>query len=161
MPPLFSTSMAEQLDLACPLKVVEAKAGEFIERGKVLVAPGDYHMEICRMGGRYAVELTQTPPVHFCRPAVDVMFKSLAKTYGGSALATILTGMGKDGLEGARALHQLGAVILAQDKESSAVWGMPGEICNAKLASCVLPPKQLAENVVHVVSQKSTSQSRS
>ena len=158
MPPIFTSSMAEQLDLECSLKVVEAKAGMFIERGKVLVAPGDYHMEIARMGGRYAVELTQTPPVNFCRPAVDVLFNSLAGTYGSSTLAVVLTGMGKDGLDGARKLHQRGCAILAQDKESSAVWGMPGEISKANLARCVLPPNELAENVVHVVQPQSAIQ---
>jgi two-component system chemotaxis response regulator CheB len=116
---------------------VEAADGMMLKPGHVYVAPGDFHMLIKARGGPIA--LTQTPPENFCRPAVDPMFRSVAAAYGPATLAVVLTGMGADGREGARAIAEVGGTILAQDEATSVVWGMPAAVAHAGVASAVLP----------------------
>ena len=137
MPATFTTILAETLARTSGLKVVEGANGMKLEPGHVYVAPGDNHMIIKSRGG--PIELTQTPPENFCRPAVDPMFRSVAAAYGPAALAVVLTGMGADGREGARAIAGAGGTILAQDEATSVVWGMPAAVAQAGLASAVLP----------------------
>ena len=108
-----------------------------LERRCVYVAPGDHHMTLKGRGG--PLELNQGPPENFCRPAVDPMLRSVAAAYGPAALAVVLTGMGSDGREGARAIVGAGGSVIAQDEESSVVWGMPGAVTNAGLAAAVVP----------------------
>jgi len=149
MPPLFTAQLAERLDKISRLKVKEAEDGEPIKEGVVYIAPGDYHMEVSIENRQRHVRLHQGPPVNNCRPAVDVLFKSLADVYGGATLGLILTGMGKDGLEGARKIKAKGGSIVAQDRETSVVYGMPRAVFEAGLADEVLPlfeiPKRLKE----------------
>ena len=137
MPPTFTAILAESITRSTGLKCVEAVSGTMLERGCVYVAPGDYHMTVKGRGG--PIELNQGPPENFCRPAVDPMFRSVAAAYGPLALGVVLTGMGSDGREGARAIVSAGGTVIAQDEESSVVWGMPGAVAHAGLASAIVP----------------------
>lgn len=137
MPPTFTSILAESLARVSGLKCVEGANGMMLERGCVYVAPGDYHMIIKGKGG--PIELNQNPPENFCRPAVDPLFRSVAAAYGASALAVVLTGMGSDGRGGARSIVGAGGTVIAQDEETSVVWGMPGAVTQAGLAAAVLP----------------------
>jgi two-component system, chemotaxis family, protein-glutamate methylesterase/glutaminase len=138
MPPLFTRLLAERLNGISELRVEEAAKGSLVEPGKVLIAPGDYHLRICRSGDKVIATLDQEPPENSCRPAVDVLFRSVAEVYGGAAVAAVLTGMGQDGLRGVENLQALGAWVIAQDEESSVVWGMPGAVARAGLADAVV-----------------------
>lgn len=151
MPPVFTAMLAQRLDKVSPLEVREAADGDGVRAGRVLLAPGDFHLRVQRRGTGVRVVLDQGPQENFCRPAVDVLFRSALDVYGGSALATVLTGMGQDGLAGARQLAAAGARILVQDEDSSVVWGMPGAVAGAGLADDVLPLEELADRVVGAV----------
>lgn len=144
MPPMFTRLLAERLDRAGPLEAAEAKDGELLRPGRALVAPGDQHMELRPKGGGATVKLHPGPKENSCRPAVDPLFRSVAAIYGPSALALILTGMGQDGLLGCEEIAEKGGEILVQDEASSVVWGMPGAVAGAGLASDVLPLEDLA-----------------
>jgi two-component system chemotaxis response regulator CheB len=137
MPPTFTAILAETLSRISHLKCAEAKTGDMLRPGCVYVAPGDYHMLIRGRGG--PIELTQSAPENFCRPAVDPMLRSISAVYGPAMLAVILTGMGSDGCEGARVVAAGGGTILAQDEATSVVWGMPAAVAHAGLASAILP----------------------
>jgi two-component system chemotaxis response regulator CheB len=139
MPPLFTRFLAESLNLKTPLEAREAVHGEILRPGVVYIAPGDFHMRVRRGGTGVAISLDQEQPQNSCRPAVDALFSSVAETYGEAAIGAVLTGMGQDGLAGARQLKACGACVLAQDADSSVVWGMPGVVAGAGLADEVLP----------------------
>lgn len=145
MPPVFTEMLAGRLDLVSPLSVREAAAGDELLPGTVLVAPGDFHLSLVREGNTVRAKLDQGPPENFCRPAVDVLFRSAIAAYGGNVVAAVLTGMGQDGLAGTRLLAERGASVLVQDEESSVVWGMPGCIAEAGLAHEILPIDRIAE----------------
>jgi two-component system chemotaxis response regulator CheB len=125
IPPVFSRIMAERLTAQCQFEVREAKDGDEVRRGLALVAPGDYHMSVQWRQNHYRVALSQTPPVNFTRPAVDVLFESAARCAGRHALGVILTGMGRDGAEGMRKLKVAGGTTIAQNEETCVVYGMP------------------------------------
>jgi two-component system chemotaxis response regulator CheB len=146
MPTLFTRLLAERLNCTCKLAVNEASQGDLVEPGKILVAPGDFHMKLESSVSR--VFLDQSPRQNSCRPAVDALFASTGEVYGGAALAVILTGMGQDGLRGAEILKARGATILAQDEASSVVWGMPGAVANAGLADRVLPIDEVVPEIL-------------
>ena len=116
--------------------------------GTVYIAPGDRHLVFQRRGTATLTQLSGAPQENSCRPAVDVMFRSVAALYGGSCFATILTGMGQDGRNGAKVLRDAGAEVLAQDEASSVVWGMPGAVVGAGLADEVLPLDRIAAALV-------------
>ncbi len=148
MPPLFTRYLAERLHSSCQLLVEEASQGGRVEAGKILIAPGDFHLKVAGGAGGVRVLLDQSPPQNFCRPAVDALFSSIAEVYGGAVIAVILTGMGHDGLHGVEILKAQGASILAQDEASSTVWGMPGAVANAGLADRVLPLDQVVPEIL-------------
>jgi two-component system, chemotaxis family, protein-glutamate methylesterase/glutaminase len=148
MPPLFTRLLAERLDSHCKLEVTEANQGAAVAAGKILIAPGDFHMKVTANGGGVHVLLDQSPPQNSCRPAVDALFSSIGEVYGGAVIAVILTGMGQDGLHGAQILKAKGASVLAQDEASSVVWGMPGAVVNAGLADRVLPLDQIVPEIL-------------
>ncbi len=148
MPPTFTSILAEHLARASGAPCDEAKNDEIPQPGRIYVAPGDYHMTVVRDGTTRRIRLSQDPPVNFCRPAVDPMLKSLATVYGPKVLAVILTGMGHDGLDGGRAVVEAGGTIIAQDEKTSVVWGMPGAVASAGLASAMLPIDQVANKVL-------------
>lgn len=145
MPPAFTAILAESLARTSGLTCVEAQAGMMLERRCVYVAPGDYHMTVRGKAG--PIELNQGPAENFCRPAVDPMMRSVAAAYGPHALGLILTGMGADGREGARAIVGAGGTIIAQDEDSSVVWGMPGAVANAGLAAAIVPLDGVAAEI--------------
>ncbi len=144
MPPVFTKMFADRLDRTAGLSVVEATSDLPVKAGTVYIAPGDFHLEVVRRGTEVVTKLSSGPPENFCRPAVDVLFRSVAKAYGGATLAVILTGMGQDGKRGAEQLRTLGAEIVAQDEATSVVWGMPGAVTAAGLATAVLPLDEIA-----------------
>ncbi|MGA8436336.1 MAG: chemotaxis response regulator protein-glutamate methylesterase [Methyloceanibacter sp.] len=125
IPPNFSRILANHLDELCPFTVREAVDGEELRPGFCLVAPGDFHLALAAAGGGYRVRLTQSPPVHHCRPSVDVLFRSAAELAGNQAVAVLLTGMGVDGARGLQLLRSAGSRTLTQDEESCVVFGMP------------------------------------
>ena len=151
MPPLFTRMLAERLNNQCNLKVEEAGKDSPVEKGSVLIAPGDYHMQVVRRGKGLIARLDQGPQQNSCRPAVDVLFSSLAKVCGGRVLSVILTGMGQDGLRGVQELKSHGAAVLVQDAETSVVWGMPGAVANAGLADKVLPLDRVVPEILRRV----------
>ena len=157
MPPVFTRMFAQRLDTKCALSVKEAEHGDLVVPGRVLIAPGDKHLELKRVGTDVVAQLTSGPPEHFCRPAVDVLFRSVAQVYGGNALAVVLTGMGSDGARGAEVLRRAGAEVVAQDEPSSVVWGMPGAVVAAGLAHRVLPLGHVAADMVGVAARARAS----
>jgi two-component system chemotaxis response regulator CheB len=150
MPPLFTRLLAERLNPTCQLTVEEAKESDLVEPGRILIAPGDFHMKVASRGGVIRVCLDQSPRQNSCRPAVDALFVSAAELYGGAVLAVVLTGMGHDGLHGAKLLKAHGASVLVQDEASSVIWGMPGAVANAGLADRVLPLDKLVPAILSV-----------
>ncbi len=148
MPPLFTRFLAERLHTTCALAVEEARQGDPVVAGKILIAPGDFHLKVAARSGEVRVQLDQSPPENFCRPAVDALFSSIAEVYGGAVIAAVLTGMGHDGLRGVEILRAQGASILAQDEASSVVWGMPGAVVTAGLADSVLPLDQIVPEIL-------------
>ncbi|MDP4024140.1 chemotaxis-specific protein-glutamate methyltransferase CheB [Methylobacterium sp. NEAU 140] len=139
MPPIFTAVFAEHLAARTGLPAAEGKADERPEPGRIYVAPGGRHMHLAAGPNGPTIRLGDGPPVNFCRPAVDVLFKDAAAVFGGACVAVILTGMGSDGTNGARALVETGVPVLAQDEATSTVWGMPGSVARAGLAQAVLP----------------------
>ncbi len=145
MPPVFTQMLAQRLDQKTSFTVVEAAAGMHLQPGHVYIAPGDHHMVVVADGVRGTrIELNQAAPENSCRPAVDVLFRSVADVFGGRTLAVVLTGMGQDGLRGSEKIAAAGGTILAQDEQSSVVWGMPGFIARAGLAEDVLALEDVA-----------------
>ena len=139
MPAVFTRHLANRLHQDCALEVVEAKNGDALRAGTVLIAPGDFHLEIVRQGVAVRTMMNQGPKENSCRPAVDVMFRSAAKVYGPGCQAVVLTGMGQDGKHGAESIIQAGGTVMAQDETSCVVWGMPRAVTEAGLASQVVP----------------------
>jgi len=149
MPALFTKLLCERLQERSKISVREAVEGEAVKAGSILVAPGDYHMRVELGSGKQPrITLDQGPLENSCRPAVDCLFESVAKVYGGAVVAAILTGMGQDGLRGAKLLKNSGATIIAQDEETSAVWGMPRAIAEAKIADAVLPLDEIIPQIL-------------
>jgi len=146
MPKLFTAILAEHLS-KCGLPAAEAKHGEVLRPGRAYLAPGDWHFTLKAGGAGFIAELDQSPPVNFCRPAVDPLFRSCAQAAGRGVLAVVLTGMGSDGREGARAVREAGGHVIAQDQASSVVWGMPGAVAEAGLADMILPLKDIGPEV--------------
>lgn len=155
MPPVFTRQFADRLDARCALRVSEAVAGDAVVAGRVLVAPGDFHLRARRNvqdGGRVVATLDQGTPENYCRPAVDVMFRSVVEQYGAHVLGVVLTGMGQDGARGAADIVGAGGSVIAQDEATSVVWGMPGAVVGAGLADRVLPIDRVAAAIVERVS---------
>jgi two-component system, chemotaxis family, protein-glutamate methylesterase/glutaminase len=138
MPPLFTRLLAQRLDSHCRLRVMEATEGEEIAPGKVLIAPGGLHLMLRRQGATIVTRLTEDPPENFCRPSVDVLFRSVSSLFGDRVLAAVLTGMGKDGEKGATQIRSIGGEVFAQDETTSVVWGMPGSVAMAGQADRIL-----------------------
>jgi two-component system chemotaxis response regulator CheB len=144
MPPTFTTILAEHLARASGRPAREATDGEEINAGTIYLAPGGRHMRIERRHGVAVTALDDGPMVNFCKPSVDPMFTTAAAVWGSWALGVMLTGMGADGLAGSRALAAAGGAVVAQDEATSVVWGMPGQVIKAGLASVVLPLDEIA-----------------
>ena len=156
MPAVFTRYLAQRLDGCSRIRVREAEHGDLLEPGLALVAPGDHHMSLRRTSAGVSVVLDQSAPVNFCRPAVDVLFRSAADVYGGDVLAVVLTGMGHDGRDGCAVLKQRGATVIVQDQASSVVWGMPGAVHQSGLADAALP----LDDVGAAITQRASSGAR-
>lgn len=154
MPPVFTRLLAERLAARTSLKVLEVEGPGPALPGHVYIAPGDHHLEVTRTQGRPFLSLNDGPPQNSCRPSVDVLFRSAAREFGSGVLAVVLTGMGKDGLLGAAALHQRGARVMVQNEASSVVWGMPGYVAEAGLAQVQAGPVELGKEIATRVSAR-------
>lgn len=139
MPPTFTAILAEHLTRVAKGPVREAEDGEEINAGTVYIAPGGRHLTVERRNGIAVAAIGDGEPVNFCKPSVDLLFASAAHVWGGKALGLMLTGMGADGLNGSHTLVAAGGNLLAQDEATSVVWGMPGQVAQAGLASALLP----------------------
>jgi len=151
MPAVFTRLLASRLDKLGRLAVHEGEEGRSLQSGQIWIAPGNYHMTVARHGPEVVLALNQEPPEHCCRPAVDVLFRSVAKTYGANALAVVLTGMGADGTRGARVIREAGGEVFVQDEASSVVWGMPGSVVEAGQADRICPLASIGGEVVRRV----------
>ena len=148
MPPIFTRLLAQRLQSRSHIRVEEARQGTPIEPGKAVIAAGGFHLVLKQSGGKIVAALDESPPVNSCRPAVDVLFASVAAIYGSRALGVILTGMGQDGLSGVKQIKAKGASVIAQDKATSVVWGMPGFVAQAGLADVVAPIDEIAPEIL-------------
>lgn len=155
MPRLFTGLLAERLNERCPLRVREAAANSAPERGVVDIARGDWHLEITQ---QFRLRLTQGEPENFCRPSVDVLFRTAAAACAGHVLAVVLTGMGSDGLAGCRAVRSTGGTIFAQDAATSVIWGMPGAVAHAGLADKILSLDAMADAISRCVTASQPAQ---
>lgn len=151
MPPVFTRQLAARLDRTGVSTVVESVGDEELRPGVVYVAPGDRHLRLVRSAGGARTRLDDGPPVNFCRPAVDVLFRSAVEALGGDLLAVVLTGMGSDGRTGCEHVVGAGGTVLVQDEPTSVVWGMPGAVATAGLAHQVLPLDHVAPAVARVL----------
>jgi two-component system chemotaxis response regulator CheB len=151
MPPVFTRQLADRLNSESKVEVLEAAPGMALAPGRVILAPGDHHMHVRRQGQDVVIALDQGERENSCRPAVDVLFRSVAEIYGRAALAVILTGMGQDGLRGVEQLKTRSAYVIAQDRLSSVVWGMPGAVVEAGLADTVLSLKEIVPAMMRKV----------
>lgn len=151
MPAVFTHFLAERLAAVCALPVREAKGGERLLPGAVWIAPGGQHLAVSRRAGMTQLQLLHSSEGHSCRPSVDVLFGSVASSFGGSALGIVMTGMGTDGLQGAREIRAAGGRVWAQDATTSVVWGMPGLVADNGLAERVLPLPMIGPELVQAV----------
>ncbi|MBI1328258.1 MAG: response regulator [Alphaproteobacteria bacterium] len=153
MPRDFTQVLAKQLEKVSGLPCKEAEHNEPVQSGHVYIAPGDYHMLVRRDDpkGKILLSLNQNPPENYCRPAADPMFRSLVEVYGGnSILAVVLTGMGSDGKKGCEEIAHKNGVVIAQDKDSSVVWGMPGAVTQAGITYANYNISQLPEAIMRL-----------
>jgi two-component system chemotaxis response regulator CheB len=151
MPKTFTPILADHISKLGGMPCAEAVDGETLKPGHAYLAPGDCHMLVEPRKNALVVRLSDSPPENFCRPAVDPMLRSLVAALGGRVLAVVLTGMGHDGLAGARALVGAGGQVLAQDEATSVVWGMPGAVAQAGLAMAVLPLPRLPAKIIELI----------
>ncbi len=147
MPVKFTAILAEHLGKTGNREAAEGVDGEVIKPGKIYVAPGDFHMLVERQATGNVIRINSAPPENYCRPAVDPMLRSVADVYGNKVLTVILTGMGHDGMAGGQVVADAGGTVLAQDEESSVVWGMPGSAAKAGLCAAILPLEKIAAHV--------------
>jgi len=155
MPPLFTRSLAERIASRTALRCAEGVDGALVEPGTVWIAPGNWHMTLERDGADTRLRLSADPSENSCRPSVDPLFRSVAEIYGAAALGVILTGMGQDGLLGARRVRERQGRILAQDEATSVVWGMPGAVSRAGLAHRIVPLDEMAGEILKCVTATS------
>ena len=148
MPEKFTDAFARRLDSLCAMRIVEARDGDVVERGRVLIAPGNRHMLLRRNGLRYTVDVVDGPHVSRHRPSVDVLFRSAAQNAGPNALGFLLTGMGDDGAQGLLEMREAGALTYAQDEATSVVFGMPKTAIERGAAMKVLPLNRVAGEIV-------------
>ncbi|MGA2544960.1 MAG: chemotaxis response regulator protein-glutamate methylesterase [Rectinemataceae bacterium] len=156
MPPVFTKAFAERLNSCCSLTVKEAMNGDAIIPGQVLLAPGNWHMTVSRFGSEPKVVLNQTENVNGHRPSVDVLMHSVALEYGNHAIGVIMTGMGRDGADGLHELHNRGGYVIAQDKDSSVIYGMNREVIQNGDAHEVAPVDVIAGRIMDALRARAT-----
>lgn len=151
MPEHFTRSFADRLNTICPMDVKEAEDGDSVTPGKVLIAPGNYHMILARSGARYYVQIKTGPRICRQRPSVEVLFKSVARYAGANAIGVILTGMGNDGGEGLKEMHDVGAKTIAQDEKSCVVFGMPKVAIEKGGVDHIVPLEKIPAKIINLV----------
>jgi two-component system chemotaxis response regulator CheB len=151
IPKAFSGPFARRMNSHCDLRVAEAADGQPILAGHVYIAPGDQHLEVLKDGAHYRCRLSAAPPVNRHRPSVDVLFGSMARNVGRNAVGALLTGMGRDGAEGMKAMRDAGAVNIVQDERSSVVWGMPGAAWVLGAAEAAVPLEGIASRLMQAL----------
>lgn len=151
MPKGFTHSLAQRLDQQSKIRVKEAQAGDRLQNGWAFLAPGGLHMVLEKNG---AIALNQDPPILGVRPAVDILFKSIAKNHSGQVVGVIMTGMGRDGTEGMTALKEKGAKAIAEEQSTCVVYGMPKSVVDKGLADKVVPLPQIADEIVKMLQGK-------
>ena len=161
MPAIFTSMLATRLTSKSAMPVRECVSGEPVTPGCAIIAPGDFHMVVQKENGSVYLRTHQGPRENFCRPSVDVLFRSVSGVYGDRALAVVLTGMGQDGLKGCEMLRGAGARICVQDEASSVVWGMPGFVAKAGLADKILPLDQIAGEIMRATTIQVAAASQS
>jgi two-component system chemotaxis response regulator CheB len=154
MPATFTPTLAAHIGRLGGPSCDQARAGDLLRPGHVLLAPGDHHMTVKGDAARAVIALDTNPPENFCRPAVDPMLRSLAEVFPGRVLVVMLTGMGHDGLRGAEAIVAGGGGVIAQDEASSVVWGMPGAVAQAGLCHAVLPLSAIAPKILQILGRR-------
>lgn len=150
MPPTFTAVLAEHLARVSKFPVREASDGEEVNAGAIYLAPGGKHLKVERRDDMAVIAIDDGPMVNFCKPAVDPLFASAAQVWGSKVLALVLTGMGSDGLAGAKEIVAAGGHVIAQDEETSVVWGMPGQVTNAGLCSAVLSLPEIGGRITRL-----------
>jgi two-component system, chemotaxis family, protein-glutamate methylesterase/glutaminase len=153
MPPVFTRLLAERLSSRSEISIEEGSSGVVLTPGRCWIAPGNYHMTVKRVGMSRRLDLNQEAPENSCRPAVDVLFRSVASAYGPNTLALVMTGMGSDGVNGTRYIRDAGGEVIIQDEASAVVWGMPGLVYAAGQADSVYPLDQLGMEITRRVMQ--------
>lgn len=156
MPAQFTTAFAERLNRLCPIEVKEAKEGDSVLNGKALIAPGNFHMLLKRVGAKYIVQIKNGPLVHHQRPAVDVLFNSVAQHAGANAIGVILTGMGADGSQGLLKMKEAGAKTIAQDEATCVVFGMPKEAIKIGAVDRVVPIDRIPQEMIRFLNYSSS-----
>ncbi len=152
MPPTFTTILAEHIARAAGCPAHEGIDGEPVVAGTIYVAPGGKHMQAVKRDNGIFIALDDGPLVNYCKPAVDPLFRSVARTWGSAVLAVVLTGMGSDGAKGGADIVAQGGSVIAQDEATSVVWGMPGAAAHAGICSAVLPLDQIAPKIMRLFS---------
>ncbi len=151
IPPEFTEVIASHIERATGLPTHAAKHGEEVSKGNIYISPGHLHLGVLRFGDTAAVALSDDPPENFCKPSVDVLFRSAAKSFGEQVIGIVLTGMGSDGLAGSRAIAAAGGMIVAQDAASSTVWGMPRSVVDEGLAHAVLSVDVIGPTISNLI----------
>jgi two-component system chemotaxis response regulator CheB len=148
MPPIFTKLLAQRLAAKCKISVAEGSVGQKLLPGGAWIAPGDFHMAVEREGDTVRIVTHQDPPENSCRPAADVLFRSVARVYRSHGLAVVMTGMGKDGSRGCEQIYAAGGQVLVQDEASSVVWGMPSFVVKAGVVDRILPLNELSTEIL-------------
>src|SRR5450631_1983013 len=161
MPPIFTRLLADRLASRSAIPVEEGSANVLLSPGHAWIAPGNFHMKVVRAGVGWRLNINQDPPENSCRPAVEVLFRSVAVAYGANVLGAVMTGMGSDGVLGSRDIRDAGGNIIIQDEASSVVWGMPGLVNAAGLAEAAYPLEQRATEITRRVLQSRGSYAHS
>lgn len=155
LPAAFSQSFVRHIDLATEMTACIPQHGQTVEPGNIYLSPGDRHMLVIREGGKYIIQLSDGLPVNRHKPAVDVLFRSVAQCAGANAIAVLLTGMGADGAVGMKEMHDAGAKTVIQDEQSSVVWGMPGAAFKLGCTDYVVPLEEVSSKVLSLVKSAS------
>ena len=155
MPAGFTKEFAASLNKLCPLEVKEAEDGDIIKSGRVLIAPGDYHIEVEQKKLAAVIRLSQNPPRSGHRPSADVLYESVHKAYGGRVLAIIMTGMGKDGATEIGKIYQSGGITVAQDEESCVVFGMPRVAIENGYIDHIVPLAEMSSEINRIIAETS------
>lgn len=152
MPPTFTQILAQHIEINTKLKCHEAANGLIAKKGEVYVAAGGYHMVLKKVdGGEVEINLDDGPPENYCKPSVDPMFRSMVEIYGSRFIPAILTGMGQDGFASCEKVADKGGPLIAQDKQTSVVWGMPGAVATSGMCTDVLPVDSIGEKIMSYI----------